>query len=70
MKDLPEILAELLQAQDTVREAAGGAKSEPLQKDLENIGARLGQIAADLERYIHAETTHRADLESAREFRG
>lgn len=69
MTDLSGILVKLLQVDETVRELSNGGdvKSEPLQRGLEGVGARLGQIAAELERYIHAETTHRADRSATRE---
>jgi len=69
MTDLSGILVKLLQVDETVRELSnsGDVKSEPLQRGLEAVGARLSQIAADLERYLHAENSHRADHAATRE---
>lgn len=69
MSDLSDILVNLLQVDESVRElsAGGEVQSAVVQTTLERLSDQLARIASDLEQYIHVDTMHGPDARLVRE---
>ena len=72
MSDLSDILVNLLEVDESVRElsSSGEVQSPTVQTNLERVSDHLARIVAELERYIHVDTVHQVDAGLVRDLRG